>query len=175
MGDTARESRCPGATSASAWLGAGGKVPVWPWVLPQAGHQPCAPLPFPTLCSGRMGEPVLSSFPSSATDLFPRVSQSPPGQTLSPGSPRCLSPFPTPWVLGAGASPHTGHPTQPGHAPASPDVPQGCTAGGGGGEGPSSPAWRAGSAAALFPSAVGGEQFHICRNQPKSTLGSILA
>lgn len=106
VGDTARESRCPGATSASARLGAGRKVPVWPWVLPRAGHQPCAPLPFPTLCLGRMGEPVLSSFPSSATGLFPRVSQSPLGRPCPRGHHAASPLFPPPGCSEQ-ARPHT--------------------------------------------------------------------
>lgn len=65
----------------------------------QEGHGPHGPLPFPTphcapLWSGEDREPELNLFPSSATVLFPRMSQSPCGQSpLPPGSLHCLSLF----------------------------------------------------------------------------------
>lgn len=93
---------------------------------PQAGHRPCGPLAFPTprCAPGRVGEPERNSFPSSATVLFPRVSQSPCGQSPLPsGSLRRLPPS---RVLGSGTSPHMGQPAQPGHAsPPAPMSPMG--------------------------------------------------
>lgn len=90
--------------------------------------------PFPrraVLGGGRMGEPELNSFPSSATVLFPRVSQSPCGPSSVPlGSPRCLSPFSHPPAARSRRVPTWGTQRSPAVLPASPDVPHGCTAGG---------------------------------------------
>lgn len=124
-----RESCCPGATGASARLGAGRTVPTRPWVLPTGRTSVlwASALSHAALCSGRggrMGEPELNSFPSSATVLFPRVSQSPRGPSSVPlGSPRCLSPFSHPPGYSEQAHPHMGHPAQPGRAPRQPRRP----------------------------------------------------
>lgn len=69
------------------------------------------PLPFPTplcapLCSGENREPELNLFPSSATVLFPRMSQSPHGQSPLPSGVTIL-PLPalsSSGMLGAGSS-----------------------------------------------------------------------
>lgn len=96
-----RDSHCPGATSAAAPPAQGGGSLCGHGCCLQAGHGPHGPLPFPTphcapLWSGEDREPELSLFPSlfpsSAIVLFPRMSQSPCGQSpLPPGSLHCLS------------------------------------------------------------------------------------
>lgn len=84
-----RESHCPADAGGGSLCDHGCCL--------QAGHGPRGPLPFPTplcapLCSGEDQEPELSLFPSSATVVFPRMSQSPCGQSPLPaGSPHCLS------------------------------------------------------------------------------------
>lgn len=117
--------------------GAGRRIPVWPWVLP-AGRTwtPWASaLSHAALCST-----VVRGGPGARAQLVSQlchrsVSQdeseslwaepSPSGVTALP-----LRVLPPARVLGAGASPHMGHPEQPGRAPASSGGPRGCTAGG---------------------------------------------
>lgn len=110
---------------------------MWPWVLP-AGRTwtPWASaLSHAALCST-----VVRGGPGARAQLVSQlchrsVSQDESESLWAEPSPSGVTALPLPVlpparVLGAGASPHMGHPEQPGRAPASSGGPRGCTAGG---------------------------------------------
>lgn len=115
-------SGSPSASSTAALLAQQGGS-LWPWVLP-AGRTWTpwgSALSHAALCSGEHPEPELSLFPSSATVLFSRMSQSPCGQSPLPAG-SLLSLLSLLSCPPGGLGP-MGHPEQPGHAPDSPGVP----------------------------------------------------
>lgn len=145
---------------------------------PQAGHRPCGPLPFPTpRCApgedGRARAKLISQLchhsVSQGESESLRADPSPSGVTALP-----LPFLPPSRVLGAGASPHTGHPAQPGRAPCQPRRPPRVLSRWQGMRGTQLPVPLGRLSHSLVPEHnTGREQFLICRNQPKSTLGSV--
>lgn len=134
LGVPARKATSPGAASTSARLGTGRMASAWPWVLPAGTTSAlCASaLSHAALCSregGRAGAKLISQL------CHRSVSQSESESLWAEPSPSGVTALPLPFlppsrVLRADASLRTGSQHSLAVLPASPDVPQRCTAGG---------------------------------------------